>query len=195
EFVDARVAVAVAHVDVTARRKRRVRAAVEGRAAHVGRRLPRHAKLEQHLALGGALPHHVPAVVGAVEDVVRVDVQPVRARKGSLAPRADEVALAVEHDHRVLAAVEYVDPVLAVHRDGGDVLEFPALGQLRPVLEHAIPMVSATEDHWWPMLKSLRPLRSLPFTSHSGRRAKFTGTPLLPSTGRRSRSNTEVEGM
>jgi hypothetical protein len=45
------------------------------------------------------------------------------------------------------------------------------------------------------MLKSLRPLRSLPFTSHSGRRAKLTGTPLLPSTGRRSRSNTEVEGM
>jgi hypothetical protein len=34
-----------------------------------------------------------------------------------------------------------------------------------------------------------------PFTSHSGRRAKFTGTPVLPSTGRRLRSKSEVAGM
>ena len=42
-----------------------------------------------------------------------------------------------------------------------------------------------------PTLKSLRPVRSRPRSSHSGRVAKATGTPERPSTGSRWRSNTD----
>src|SRR5262249_54029705 len=146
KLVHARVAVAVAHINVAARRKRRVRATVERLAAHVWGRLPGHAELEQHLSLGGALAHDVTAVVGAVEDVVGVDVQPVRARERALPPGPDEVALAVEDDHRVLAAVEAVDAVLAIDRDRGDVLELPSFRQLRPVLDHAVAVLAGTEN-------------------------------------------------
>ena len=47
----------------------------------------------------------------------------------------------------------------------------------------------------WPTTKSFLPLRSTPFTSHSGRCAKSTGTPVSPSDGRRLRSNTELAGI
>jgi hypothetical protein len=40
-----------------------------------------------------------------------------------LAPRPQEVAVAVEHDHRVVAAVEDIDIVAAVDPDPADLLE------------------------------------------------------------------------
>ena len=104
-------------------------AAVERLAAHVGRRLAGKADGQQHLAVGGALAHRVVAVVGAVEIVVRVDVQPVRAVEQPFAPASDEAAVAVQHHHRVLAAIEHIDAVLAVDRDRRDVGQVPAVGQ------------------------------------------------------------------
>src|SRR5262249_23838097 len=59
--------------------------------------------------------------------------------------RSQELALAIEDHHRVLAAIEDVDAVLAVDRDGTDVLELPAVGQLRPVLDHPIAMLAAAQ--------------------------------------------------
>ena len=76
----------------------------------------------------GALAHGVIAVVGAVEIVVRVDVQAVRAAKQPLAPALDEAAVAVQHHHRVLAAIEHVDAVLAVDRDRADSVRFQPSG-------------------------------------------------------------------
>ena len=86
------------------------------------------------------------AVVGAVERVVAVDVDAVRAAEQAFAPGAQEVAVAVEHHHRMLAAVEDVDAVLAVDGDRRDVAELPAVGQLGPVLDHAITMLAAAQD-------------------------------------------------
>ena len=68
------------------------------------------------------------AVVGAIEIVVGVDVQPVRAAEQAFAPALDEIAVAIEHHHRMGAAVEDVDAVLAVDRDGSDVGEFQPSG-------------------------------------------------------------------
>ena len=145
ELVHARVAVAVRDVDVALGRQRGVRAAMERLAAHEGRGLAGHADGELDLAGGRAPAHGVVAVVGAIERVVAVDVQAVRAVEHALAPGAQEIALAVEHHHGVLAAVEDVDLVLAVDGDGGDVLEGPAVGQLGPVLHHAIAMLAAAQ--------------------------------------------------
>ncbi len=145
-LVHARIAVAVADVDLALRRERRVGAAVKGQAAHVGRGLARHADLEQHLAVGRALPHEVAAVVGAVEVVVRIDVQAVGARERAFAPGREEISVAIEHDHRVLAAIEHVDAILAVDRHRGGVLEFPAFGQPGPVFHHLIAVLAAAQD-------------------------------------------------
>ena len=145
-FVHAGIAVAVRHVDLALRRQRGVGAAVERLAAHEGRGLVGNADGQQHLAVGGAFSNRMVAVIGAIEIVVGVDVQPVRAVEQAFAPARDEIALAVEHHHRMGAAVEDVDAVLAVDRDGGDVGQAPAIRQLGPVLHHAVAMLAGAEN-------------------------------------------------
>ena len=95
-----------------------------------------------------AFAHGVVAVVGAIELVVGVDVHAVRAAEQAFAPAREEIAVAVEHDHRMLAAVEDIDAVLAVDGDRGDVVERPAVRQLRPVLDHAVAMLAGAENGW-----------------------------------------------
>ena len=112
-FVHARVAVAVADIDVAARRERGVGAAIERLAAHEGRRPARDADREQHLAVERALADRVVGVVGEIDGVVRAHVQAVRARENAFAPGAQEAAFAIVDDHRMRAAVEDVDVVLA----------------------------------------------------------------------------------
>ena len=146
-LVDAGIAVAVRHVDLALGRERGVGAAVERLAAQERRGLVGHADGQQHLALGGDLADRVVAVVGAVEVVVAVDMDAVGAAEQAFAPRAQEVAVAVEHHHRMLAAIEDIDAVLAVDRHRRDVAELPAVGQLGPVLDHAITMLAASEDY------------------------------------------------
>ncbi len=87
-FVDAGIAVAVGDIDLALRRQRGVGAAVKRLAAHERRRLVRDADRQQHLAVGGAFAHGVVAVVGAIEIVVGVDVQAVRAVEQAFAPAA-----------------------------------------------------------------------------------------------------------
>ena len=70
----------------------------------------------------------------------------MRPAEQSLAPGAQEVAVAVEHHHRVLAAREDVDVVLAVHADRGDLAVVPAVGQLAPVLDHLVAMFAGAND-------------------------------------------------
>jgi hypothetical protein len=65
----------------------------------------------------------------------------------ALAPRPQEVAVAVEHDHGMLPAVEDIDTVLAVDGHRRDVAKFPAVGQLGPVLDRAIAMLAAAQHH------------------------------------------------
>src|SRR6202163_401880 len=145
-FVDAGVAVAVRHVDFALRRQRRVGAAVERLAAHERWRLVWDADRPQHLALHRAFARRMIAVIGAIEIVVGIDVQPMRAAEQPFAPAGDEIALAVEHDHRVRAAIEGVDAVLAVNRDGRDIGEIPAVGELGPVFHHTVAMLARAEN-------------------------------------------------
>ena len=151
-FVHAGIAIAVGDVDLALRRQRGVGAAMERLAAHERRRLVRDADGQQHLAVGGAFAHGVVAVIGAIEIVVGVDVQAVGAGEQAFAPAAQEIAVAVEHHHRMVAAVEDVDAVLAVDRDGGDVGELPAVRQLRPVFDDAVAVFARAENGWHVLL-------------------------------------------
>src|SRR6185295_14076047 len=147
EFVHARVAVAVGNVDFVLRRQRRVRATVKRFPAHERGGFAGDADRQLDLARAGAAPHRMVPVIGQVEHIVLVDVETVRALEYALTPGAQEVAVAIEHDDRVLAAIEDVDLILAVNADGGNVLEAPAVGQFGPVLHHAIAMLAAAQDH------------------------------------------------
>ena len=74
-------------------------------------------------------------------------VDAVRSRVLALAPGAQEIAVAVEHHHRMLAAVEDIDVVAAVDPDPADLLERPALGQFRPVGIDPVSVVPVSDDH------------------------------------------------
>ena len=140
------VAVAVGHVDLALGRQRGVGAAAERLPAHERRRLAGHAEGHQHAAVERAFPHAMRAVVGAEDRVVRRHVHAVRAREHAFAPRAQEIAGAVEHDHRMFAAVEHVDVVVAVHPDGADLVERPSVREPAPALLDAIPIFAGAKN-------------------------------------------------
>jgi len=105
-----------------------VGAAVERLAAHEGCGLARHAELEQHLAVERDLAHEVTAVVGQEHRAVGRHVDAVRPWILAFAPRAQKIAGAVEHHHRVLATVEDIDIVVAVDANPADLLRDQPLG-------------------------------------------------------------------
>ncbi len=145
-FVHASVAITVRDINLALRRQRGVGAAVEWFAAHERRRLVRDADGQQHLAVNSAFAHGMVAIVGAIEIVVRIDVQSMRPGEQAFAPAPDKIAFAVEHHHRMGTAVEHVDAVLAVDRDRSNVREIPPLRQFCPVLHHAVAMLGGAEN-------------------------------------------------
>ena len=117
------------------RRQRGVGAAVERLAAHIGRGLARDADGEQHLAVERALANGMVAVVGQPDRIVRHHVDAVRAQEDALAPRAQKIAVPIEHAHRVLAAVEGIDVVVLVDADRRNIgVELHAGGELCPIV-------------------------------------------------------------
>ena len=145
--MDAGIAVAVRDVDVAVWGEGGVGAAMERLAAHVLGRLAGDAQLQEDLAvLDPAFAHERTAVVGQVDRVVGSHVDAVRPRILPLAPRSDKVAGAIEHHHRVVAAVEDIDVVVVVDADCADLLERPAVRQLRPVLDDAVAVLAGADD-------------------------------------------------
>src|SRR5262252_2240053 len=92
------------------------------------------------------------AIVGQEERIVGCHMDTVRPWILPLAPGAQKIALPIEHHHRVLAAVEHVDAILAVDPDGGDLLERPPVGQFCPGGVDAVFELVASHDHWPPPL-------------------------------------------
>ena len=142
--MDAGVAVAVGDVEVAERRhgdvgrvvERRAgaldRAEVEARGAGVAAGLPLVPSVEEQLARGRELADRVVEVVGQVDRVVGADGDAVRPREQPLAPGAQELAVPVEDDDRMLAAVEDVHAVARVDGDADGLDEAPAGGQPLP---------------------------------------------------------------
>ena len=121
-------------------------AAIERLVAHVAAGTPGNPDRQQDLAVERALADRVVAVVGAVEQLIRPDMDAVGALEHALAPGPQEVAVAVEHDHRVFAAVEDIDVVVAVDAHRADLLQAPSVGQLAPALLDPIAVLAAAQN-------------------------------------------------
>ena len=80
------------------------------------------------------------AIVGQPDRVVRRHVDAVRAHENAFAPGPQEIAFAIKHVHRVLAAVKGVDVVVLVDPDRCDIgIEGPTFGQFGPVVDDLVP--------------------------------------------------------
>jgi hypothetical protein len=114
-----------------------VSAAVERFAAHVRSRLSRDADGENHFTFERALAHRVISIIGAVKILIRTDMYTVGALEQAFAPGAQEVALTIEDDHWVSAAIEEVDLILLVDGNTRNVIQLPP-SELAPVPRHFV---------------------------------------------------------
>src|SRR5215469_17885276 len=136
-------------------------AAVEWLTAHVERGLAGDAELKQDLAVERDLADKMAAVIGQEHRVVRRHMNAMRARILAFTPGAQKIAGAIEDHHRVFAAVEHVDVVVAVDANPADLLERPAVGQLRPVGVDLVSKPPASDDHpYSPLVHNRHPRES-----------------------------------
>src|SRR5262249_45187412 len=88
----------------------------------------------QHPAFRTELQHEMIRYVDAPDVALGIDADAVRALdQAVVAPALDEIAVAIEFDDRMRAAVEYPDVVLLVDRHAGGFAQIPAFRQLGPV--------------------------------------------------------------
>src|SRR5580658_486370 len=102
-------------------------AAVERHTAHIGCGFPWDADLQQHLTVECAVTHGVIAIVSQPDRVIGPHMDAMGAVKNVLTPGFQEVAFAIQNDHRMRAAVEAVNPVPAIDPDGGDITKLPTI--------------------------------------------------------------------
>ena len=210
------VAVAVGHEIRAVRRDDDVGRQVE-RAAAMGDLFPRgravivvghagvgarvaHADGLQQLAVGGELEELAVMLVGEPDVVVLVDADRVRKLEHPGAPRADELAVAVEdHDRMLGVAVEAEHPVLQVDRDRAGP-DLDTVGGTLPFRIGLVPVLAAADDRvhfprpfpqcrsvWGQYSKAvgaMRRVRSPPKRSPAPRRGEMLGSPGPISTTR-----------
>jgi len=111
---------------------------MEGLAAHIRSGFAGHPELEKHFTVERAFADKMAAIIGQIDRVVRSHMDAMRSRVLAFAPRAQEIARAIEHHDRVFATVEDVDIVSTVDPNCTDLLERPAVRQLRPILDYPI---------------------------------------------------------
>ena len=87
--------------------------------------------------------------VGGVNDVID-DFQPVRVGDLAGAPGGEVVAVAVEHHHRGVLALEHIDAVLQVGRHPADQAEFFPVGEFEEVADQLVGVVACADlGHCW----------------------------------------------
>src|SRR5712692_5388862 len=155
-LVHARVAVAVRDEEIAAlRADGHVSRTVEGLAPLKRRGLVGVSDGQEQLTLRRELPHGVLEIVGEPHGSVGIDGDAVGAPHVSLAPGANELAVAVEDDDGMLAPREAEDIVLGVHGYARDLHEVPAVRELAPAIDRL-------EYHLSPRLGALVPAAARP---------------------------------
>src|SRR5215510_11215850 len=126
------------------RRYGHVRWTIEGIALPFGGRIIGAAQGHEQLAIQGKFLHRVYTIIHTINHIIRADMDAVRTgAEHALAPGAQEVAIAIKDNHRMLTAVEDVHVILGVHCDASYVDELPARWELFPIFyrrkeQHAI---------------------------------------------------------
>src|SRR3954462_14862924 len=90
---------------------------MERLAGHERCRLSGAAPLQQNFATERDLADEMPAIVGQEHRVIGRHMNAVRSRVLALAPGTQEISIAVEDHHRMLAAIEDIDIVFAIDTD------------------------------------------------------------------------------
>src|SRR5712691_2447284 len=148
EFMDSAIAIAIRDIQMPGDwRYCHVRRTVEGIALPFGGRIIGAAQGHEQLAIQGKFLHRMYAVIHTVDHIIRADMDAMRAgAEHPLAPGAQEVAVAIKDNHRVLAAVEDVHVVLGVHRDASHVDKLPARRELFPIFHRGKEQHATTDD-------------------------------------------------
>ena len=84
------------------------------------------------------------AVVGEKNRVVRTHGGAMRPLENAVAPGAKKVAVAVEDDHRMLAARKTINLILAIDSDRRHFMKSPIAGQFSPSFDHFITELAAS---------------------------------------------------
>src|SRR5262245_10809132 len=103
-------------------------AAIKWFAALIRRWLPRHADGHENLSIQGALAHGVISVIGEKKRFVGPHRRAVSALEYAFTPGADKIAAAIENDHRMLAARETIQLILAIHCHRRHLMKSPFVG-------------------------------------------------------------------
>src|SRR5215471_500845 len=128
-------------------RDRYMRRTIEGIGLPFGGRIIGTAQGHEQLAIQGKFLHRVYAIIHTVDHIIRADMDTMRTgAEHALAPGAQEVAIAIKDNHRVLTAVEDVHVVLGVHRDASHVDELPARRELFPIFHRSKEQYATTDD-------------------------------------------------
>ena len=69
------------------------------------------------------------------------------ALEHAVAPGAQKVAVAVEHDHRMLAAGEAIELVFIVNRHRRHFVKRPVIGQFAETFDHFITKITAANNN------------------------------------------------
>ena len=164
ELVHAGIAVAIAHEHRAIRRKGDVRRQVE-RATAVRDLLPRnrtevlvrHAGIGtvsldadglQQLPVSGELHELLVMLVGEPREPLCVKSDRMRELEHSRAPGRDKIAVAIEHDNRMLGdAIKAVHLVLRTDGNRGWFHVHPSRG-VRPILPHLVGVLPAANDRF-----------------------------------------------
>ena len=110
-------------------------------------RSARHADFKQELAVERALADGVIPVVGAIDRLIRPDMQPMGTHKEIMTPSAEHIAMSIQDDDRIIAAREQVDIVAPIDRYGGDVAQLHLARDFGPVVARLVSQFAVCEDH------------------------------------------------
>jgi hypothetical protein len=81
-------------------------------------------------------------VVSTEERAIGARGDAMGAREDAFSPRAQEIAVAIKHHHRMRPTVKGVDVIVGVYPNRSHFLESPAIGELRPVFHHFVGIVA-----------------------------------------------------
>jgi hypothetical protein len=120
-----------------------MRTAMKWLATHIRLGLSGHANFQQQFAVSVHFSNRMVPIVGAVNTVIGPHVTAVGPMKQTFTPGAEEIAVSVEHYHRMFTAIEHEYRVVAVDGNARYIAKLPTIRESRPVLFNPIAVIAS----------------------------------------------------